>query len=139
MGIEVNILAIILAAVSSMVIGYFWYGSDKFGFGKQWARLSRIDLKKSSTPLALTSAAVSAIVMALGIAIAAFVWQEFSSASFLSSALVVGLFVWLAFQALRMFQRARFNQEASGATVIHIANEFVTVMVAALIIGLLGA
>ena len=138
MNIEVNLLAIIVAAISSMVIGYFWYGSDTFGFGRKWASLTKIDLKKSSTPLALTSAGVSALVMALGIAVAGYVWSSFSGQQFLVSTIQVGLFVWIAFQGLRMFQRARFNQEPATATNIHLANEFVTVMVAALIIGLVG-
>lgn len=138
MQIEVNIWAIILATVASMMIGYVWYGSDKFGFGKRWAELTKIDLKKSSTPLALISAALSALVMAVGIAIGMFVWQEFSGDSFMASAIKVGAFAWLGFQALRMFQRARFNQEPGEATVIHLANEFVTVLAIAVIVGLFG-
>ncbi|MES2630752.1 MAG: DUF1761 domain-containing protein [Patescibacteria group bacterium] len=138
MNIEVNILAILIAAFSSMFIGYIWYGSDTFGFGKKWAALTKIDIKKSSTPLALISAGISALVLAFGLAVMAYVWQSYSNESYLASALTVGLFVWLFFQALRMFQRARFNQEPVQATWIHLANEFVTVMVASLIIGLFG-
>lgn len=138
MDIEVNFWAILLATVASMVIGYIWYGSDKFGFGRRWAELAGIDLSKSSTPLALISAAISAFVMATGIAIGTFVWQAFSGDSFMLSAGKVGAFAWLSFQALRMFQRARFNQEPGEETAIHIANEFVTVLAITVVIGLLG-
>lgn len=139
MNIEINLLAILLGTVSSMMIGYVWYGSDAFGFGREWARLTKVDPKKANNPLALIAAAVSAAVMTLGIAAGAFVWQGFSGNGFLASSLQVALFVWLCFQALRMFQRAQFNQEAPKATAIHISNEFVTVLAAGLIIGLLGA
>jgi len=138
MNVEVNIVAVILAAVSSMAIGFFWYGSDKFGFGAAWANLAKVDLKKSSTPLALVSAGVSALVMVYGVAYATFITRTYFGGSYLTSALKVGLFAWICFQGIRMYQRARFNQETQTESAIHISNEFVTIMAAALIIGLIG-
>ena len=138
MNAEINYLAVLLAAFSAMMIGYFWYGSEEFGFGGAWAKLAKIDLKKSSTPLAMASATISALVMAYGLAYAAFIANDYFQNSYLVNALQVGLFVWVCFQSIRMYQRARFNQESQAESVIHITNEFVTVMVMALIIGLIG-
>ncbi len=138
MEIEVNFLAILLATVASMAIGYLWYGSESFGFGKAWAKAAKLDIAKSSTPLALIAAAVSAAVMASALAILTYVFYRYFGGSFLATALVTSLFVWVSFQGLRMFQRAKFNQDSNNETMIHLGNELTTVIVAAAVIGLFG-
>jgi hypothetical protein len=137
MNVEINFLGVALAAVSSMLIGYFWYAPK--GFGNTWTRLAKIDPKKFNTSVAMSSAVVSSLVMAYGLAYATFVSHAFFMHSFLTDALLTALFVTVAFQAIRMFQRAQFNQDSHTETAIHIGNEVVIVMVMALIIGLNGA
>lgn len=136
MDVQVNILAIVLATLSSMVIGYFWYNPKLFG--NTWIKLSKIDPKKGNIGLGMGSAVLSSFIMAFGLAYASDVAQQFFDVSFLQAALETGLFVFVAFQGVRMFQRAQFNQDSHTESLIHIGNEFVTVMVMALIIGLIS-
>lgn len=138
MSIEINIWAILVATVMSMVIGYIWYGSQTFGFGKTWARLASIDLKKPSSPLAMLSAAVSALVMATALSVVAYVTHQYLGGGYFTASVASGLFVWIGFQGLRMFQRAQFNQDQHAETAIHIGNELATTMAMALVIGLFG-
>ena len=43
---EINLIAVLLAAVAMMAVGFFWYSPK--GFGKQWMQLSGITPDKIS-------------------------------------------------------------------------------------------
>jgi hypothetical protein len=58
MGVDINVWAVMLAAISSMVVGGAWYA--KAGLGKTWMRLAKMDEKKinDKAPKALALAFV---------------------------------------------------------------------------------
>jgi hypothetical protein len=136
MNVDINWLAVVLATLSSMVIGWIWY--NKAGFGDIWLKLSKVNPKKFNTPLAMGSAVVSSFLLAWSLAYATFVFHSFFHHSYLNDAMLTGIFVFVGFQGLRMFQRAQFNQDSHIESAIHIGNEFVIVIVMTLIIGLIG-
>lgn len=135
---EINWLAVLLAAVSSMVVGFIWYAKPVFG--TRWMRLSGItddDLKGGSAlPIIITFVVsfFTAAVLAGSAAIA----QHFYNGSFLLNVVLTAVILWIGFTASRMVTHDLFDRRPSSLTVLNLAHELVTVVVMGLIIGAFG-
>jgi hypothetical protein len=138
MNVTVNYWAVLLAAISSMIVGTIWY--DDHVFGKAWKKMAKLDENRmrKDAPMALAVAFISSLVMAYVLAHMAFLAHQFFGNSFLSDTLQTAFWVWLGFQAVRVVMRGAFEQRRKKLTLITISNDFVTIMVMALIIGWLG-
>lgn len=135
---EINWLAVVLAAVSSMVVGAVWYAKPVFG--RRWMRLSGIteaDTQKGAAlPLIITFVVsfLTAAVLAGSAALA----QHFYEGNFLLNAVLTAVILWIGFTASRMLTHDLFDRRPSSLTVLNLAHELVTVVVMGLIIGLFG-
>lgn len=138
MEVEVNYLAILLAALSSMVVGAVWYAKNIFG--KEWMKLAKLDEKKlaGASAFPLVVAFVSALVMAFVLAHLTFVVNYFYKGSYLEDALMTGLWIWIGFQGFRIFMHDAFEGRRKKLSIINMGNELATIMIMALIIGLMG-
>lgn len=137
MDMQVNLLAVVLAMVGSMVVGMVWYARPVFG--NKWIKLAKVDMNKNSsavTPIVLT--AVMSLLTAYILACVAFLCQHFYSNSFLEASLTTAFWMWLAFAAARMVTHDLFEGRPAALTILNIAHELVTFMVMGLIIGLIG-
>jgi hypothetical protein len=140
MGIELNWIAIVLAAASTMVVGSLWYGPL---FGKAWIKLAKVKTDpnfgvKQAIPLyggAFLSSALTATV----IAIFAYIVSQYFDGSFLGAALWVALILWAGFTAARVYMHDSFEGRRKKLTLLTVTHELVTIAVMALIIGLLPA
>ena len=92
---EVNYLAVLVAAIVSMAIGFVWYGP---AFGKQWMKLvgktqKDMEAEKAKMPqfmgIGLVAALVTAYVLAL--------FVNLADAATIAEGLQVGFWVWLGF------------------------------------------
>lgn len=136
MGVELNWIAILLAAASTMVVGSLWYGPL---FGKAWAKLAKVKSDpnfgpKQAIPLyggAFLSSAVTATV----IAIFASIVSSYFEGTYLNSALWVGLVLWAGFTAARVYMHDSFEGRRKKLTLLNVAHELVTIEIMALIIG----
>lgn len=137
MDVQVNWLAVVLAAVSSMVVGSVWY--SKAVFGKSWGRLAKISEAKMQemAPVALFVAFISSLLMAYVLAHVTYLSASFFGETYLQSALTTAAWIWLGFQAFRGYMHDAFERRPGNLTLINAGNDFVTIMVMALIIGLL--
>ena len=93
---HLNVFAIIVAWLISVIVGSFWYSPA--GFGKLWSKLSGVDMMKMPKDLAnkaILAVAVSSLLQAVALAIAV---KTFGSETILEG-LVVGLFLWAGFTA----------------------------------------
>lgn len=138
MDVQVNLVAVLLAAVSSMAVGAFWYG--KPGFFRPWVRLAKLDEKKASqpNPEGLAVAFISSLIMAYVLAHVTFLSNQYFSNSFMNDALTTGFWMWLGFQGLRMLMMDMFEGRRKKLTLINAGSALVTIMVMALIIGAFG-
>ena len=138
MDVEVNYLAVFLAGLSSMAVGSVWYA--KSVFGKTWASLAKVDMnrtpKQGEMVWLLGTTFIISLVTAYVLAHVTFLSNHFFQNSFLQDALSTGFWVWLGFTALRFMTHDMFEGRRKKLTLLNIGNEFVTIMVMALIIGL---
>lgn len=137
MDVQVNLLAAVLAMVSSMVVGMVWYARPVFG--NKWMKLAKVDMDKNASavvPIVLT--AVLSLLTAYILACVAFLCQHFYGNGFLEASLTAAFWMWLAFTAARMVTHDLFEGRPATLTVLNIAHELVTFMVMGLIIGLMG-
>jgi len=138
MNVEVNLVAVVGAFVASMVVGSVWYAKPVFG--NTWAKLVKLDDEKMKSgagkafgvmiPLALVEAYVLAHV--------AYIANQFFGNSFLQDTLLAGLWMWFGFQLTAMMVHDVFEQRPTKLSLINAANQLVTVMAMALVIGLMG-
>jgi len=134
----VNWLAVVLATVSSMVVGAIFYARKVFG--NRWMKLAKVDeasLSKSPVlPLVITF--VVSFITAAVLAGTAALAQEFYEGNFLLNVLVTGVILWAGFTAARLITHDLFERRPSTLTVLNLLHELITVLVMALIIGAFG-
>jgi hypothetical protein len=137
MDVQINYLAVLLAAASSMAVGMVWYAKPVFG--SEWQRLVKLSDKemKDWAPFALVVAFISSLVMAYVLAHLSFLTNFFYRNSFLQDSLMTGLWVWLGFQGLRLFMHDQFERRRKRLSIINAGCDLATIMVMAFIIGLI--
>lgn len=138
MEVQVNYWAVLAAMASSMVVGSIWYAMPVFG--TMWAKLAKIDLTKNTgnvfKPIAITM--VVSLITAYVLAHVTYLSNQFFDNSFLQDALTTAFWMWLGFTAARFITHDAFEGRPHKLTLINIGNEFVTIMLMGLIIGLIG-
>ncbi len=94
--VEINYIAVIVAAVINMIVGSVWYSPALFG--KDWAKLigRKIEDMGKDAGLSYAITALGALVQAWILAnIIDWVW-----ATTLAEGIVVGFIIWLGFVAI---------------------------------------
>lgn len=134
---EINWIAVVLATISSMIVGAVWYARPVFG--RRWMRLATIDESTmgSGVPQIILTIIVS-FITALVLAGAAAIAQNFYGGSFLVNTLVTAVILWAGFTAARVITHDAFERRPAALTILTIAHELVTVLVMGLIIGAFG-
>jgi len=102
--VELNYMAILVAALINMVVGAFWYSPSLFG--KEWARLigrKMEDLKGRGGPgygVAMIGALIQAYIFAHFI--------SYTGSSTIAEGAVTGFWLWLGFVAVTMAVNTTF-------------------------------
>ena len=100
--VPLNYLAIVIAAIASMVLGFLWYGPI---FGKQWMKemgfsKEKMDQsKKAGMTKSYALMAVGSLVMSFVLANALVFASTYLKASGVFAGLMVGFWNWLGFVA----------------------------------------
>jgi ABC-type Fe3+ transport system permease subunit len=139
MNVEVNYVGVVLAMLSSMVIGSIWYARPVFG--NMWIKLAKVDMKKGKgsdvwKPIVVTL--VVSLITAYVLAHVAFLSNRFFGNSFLQDSLSTAFWLWLGLTAARFVTHDAFEGRPWKLTVLNISHELVTILVMGLIIGLVG-
>ena len=135
---EINIWAVLLATVSSMVVGLIWYARPVFG--NWWMRTAKVteEHMASKSPYPIIATVIVSFITASVLAGAAALAQNFYGGNFLANTLLTALILWGGFTAARIVTHDAFEGRPRALTALTIAHELVTVLVMALIIGLFG-
>lgn len=142
MEFQVNWLAVVLAALSTMVVGSIWYSPKVFG--NKWMKLigkseKELGKNKSAATQAILITLVVSFLSAYILASFAMMASYYYGVSLLQGAGIAALWGWLGFTAARFITHDAFEQRPSKLTWMNVGHEFVTFGVMALIIGLLPA
>lgn len=136
MNVEVNWLGVVLATLSTMVVGSVWYAPKVFG--NAWMRLANVDKKKAEKagmkPLVITL--LVTFVTAYVLAHVTYLSNQFFGHSYLQDALSTAFWMWLGFTAARIITHDAFESRPVRLTAMNIAHELVTFMVMGVIIGI---
>ncbi|RQP11390.1 MAG: DUF1761 domain-containing protein [Microbacteriaceae bacterium] len=131
---EINYIAVVLAALSSMVVGAVWYTPKVFG--TYWMKQSGIEPGSGAPflrPVIVTL--LVSFITAWVLAGAARLSFEFYGGSFLWNAVLTSVILWAGFTAARFITHDQFDRRPVGLTVLNCAHELVTVLIMAVIIG----
>jgi len=134
---EINIWAVLLATLSSMIVGAIWYARPVFG--NWWIKAAKVDMDRNASaviPIVVTLVVsfISALVLAGSAAIA----QEFYGGNFLLNTIVTAIILWAGFTAARFITHDAFEGRPAQLTLLNISHELVTLVIMGLIIGLFG-
>lgn len=135
---DINVWAVIVATLSTMVVGSLWYAPRVFG--RRWMELAKVDPggdpKAAVQPILLTL--VASFVTAWVLAGAAAIAHGFYAGNFLAGTFVTGVILWAGFTAARFATHDAFEGRPAALTVLNCVHELVTVLVMCLVIGLFG-
>ncbi|WP_404437189.1 DUF1761 domain-containing protein [Microbacterium aerolatum] len=132
---EINYWAVLLAMLSSMIVGSIWYAPKVFG--TRWARLANVDMTGSARSAVwpiVTTVLVSFITAWVLAGASAIAWH-FYEGSFFVGTIVTAVLLWAGFTAARFITHDAFEGRPTQLTTLNIAHELVTVVVMAIIIG----
>lgn len=138
MDVQINVVGVVLAMLSSMVVGSIWYARPVFG--NTWIKLAKIDMSKNKgnvwQPIAIT--AVVSLITAYVLAHVTYLAHQFFHHSYMGDALATAFWVWLGFTATRFITHDAFESRPITLTLLNISHELVTFMIMGLVIGLVG-
>ena len=127
--VTINYLAVLVAAVASMVIGMAWY--SPFLFGKMWMQLSGIteakikEAKKKGMAQSYVMAFVGSLVMSY--VLAHFV--QYAGATDVMGGLMAGFWAWLGFIATVLLGSVLWEGKPVKLYVLNIAEYLVALLV----------
>jgi hypothetical protein len=137
---EINWLAVVLATISSMVVGAIWYAKPVFG--RTWMRLSGItdeDMKgAASAAIPLIVTFIVSFFTAAVLAGSAAIAQHFYEGNFFLNVVLTSIILWIGFTASRMLTHDLFDRRPASLSTLNLAHELVTILVMAVIIGAFG-
>jgi hypothetical protein len=132
---EVNYWAVVVATLSTLVVGSVWYTPKVFG--TRWMRLAKVDQKAAEAagiwPIVVT--VIVSFLTAWVLAGAIYISWEFYEGSFFTAAIVTSVLLWIGFTAARMVTHDAFEGRPPALTTLNLAHELVTILVMAVIIG----
>ncbi|MHA6670267.1 DUF1761 domain-containing protein [Homoserinimonas sp. A447] len=132
---EINWWAVIVATLSTMVVGSVWYAPRVFG--TWWEKTARVETKSNAVVAIIVTIIVS-FISAWVLAGAAAIAQHFYGGAFLANTIVTAIILWAGFTAARFITHDAFENRPRMLTLLNISHELVTYLVMALIIGLFG-
>ncbi|MDT0182639.1 DUF1761 domain-containing protein [Microbacterium sp. ARD31] len=133
---EINYWAVILATLSTLVVGTVWYSPKVFG--TRWAALAKVDMDRpgASALWPIITTVIVSFISAWVLAGSTSIAWHFYGGGYLLAALGTAVILWAGFTAARFITHDAFEGRPTSLTVMNIGHEVVTFVVMALIIGL---
>ena len=134
---EIKHLAVVLAVVAAMVVGFVFYMPAVFG--KRWMDMvghTDESVQGGGPPLLYPLVIVANLITAYALAGVTFLSHHFYGGDFFVSAFISAWILWLAFTAARILVHDLFDTRTLGITALSALNELLTFTAMALVIGL---
>lgn len=135
MDVQINWLGVLLAGVSSMVIGALYYMPNVFG--KVWMKLGKIDEKlfKKEQPKLLPLLFIAALLTAFVMAHFVFIVHQFFGDSWIAAGVVTSLWAWIGFSFTTLFIHDSMDQRPFNLILISWGNRLLSLLAMGLILG----
>ncbi len=132
--VSINLWAVLLAAISSMVIGSIYYAQSVFG--KQWLKLAKINQKDfaKEMPKKMLGLFVAALITAEVVAYFTFLYHNFLQQSWFMSGAITALILWLLAMTT-LFIHNTLDQRPANLTYLSMGNRLLSLLAMGLIIG----
>ncbi len=130
--VQINYVAVIVAAIINMVLGYIWYGPL---FGRQWMQMMGMKMEnvnRAEMPRIYSWTFVTALVTAYVLARIV----DWAAAKTFGAGMVVGFWVWLGFVATVTAAGVLFERRPTGLYVLNNGYQLVALAITG---GLLAA
>ncbi len=130
--VSVNYLAVIVAAVASMIVGSIWYGPL---FGKTWMKLAgytKKDLKKMS--LSPKQARGFGFVVALVMAYVLSFFVDYVGATTIAAGAQLAFWIWLGFIATIQIGAVIWEGKSLKLFLLHTVSSLISLIVMAAIL-----
>lgn len=128
---EINLWAVLVAGVATMIIGYVWYAMPVFG--RTWMNLigkTEEQLKQGYNSSMLLQAFVAGLVMVY--VLAHFV--DYAGATTIAEGVQTGFWAWLGFVATSMFVNNLYEGKPTKLWAINAGYQLVNLVVAGAIL-----
>ena len=138
MSVEVNWIAVFLATVSAMVVGFVWYAPNVFG--NAWMRLAGLEdpaKRKKGMFGAMAASVLGSLLTAYVLAHVAFMAHYFYKNSFFMDSVTTAFWLALGFTFTTLIIHNSFEQKPWKLTALAVGNRFVTLVAMGMVIGLL--
>lgn len=132
---EINIWAVLVATLATMVVGFVWYARPVFG--TWWMKTAKVT-EGGGMVYPLVATVIVSFISASVLAGSAALAQHFYGGNFLVNSLLTGLILWAGFTAARVTTHDAFEGRPKLLTLLTVSHELVTVLAMALVIGLFG-
>ncbi len=124
--LSVNFLAIIVAAIVNMALGFVWYGPL---LGKQWMKLSgrtkeSMEKEKKDMPMVMASLFVGALVTAYILAL----FIKYAGATTFEIGAKIGFMAWLGFVATTMLADVLYEKKNKQLAAINLGYNLVALL-----------
>lgn len=138
MDVEINWLAVVLAAVSPFLVGGIWYSPPLFM--RPWQALTGVTDEQFASGFgkALAISVPTALLAAATVAYVADLGKEFYDSGTLTAGLLAALGLWAGLVMTTIVTNNAFERRPFKLSLIQSGNQLVTFALMGLIIGLLG-
>ena len=130
--VDINYLAVLVAAIASMFVGFLWYGPL---FGKTWMKLmgfSEATMKKMK--MTATKAYVIAFIVALVSAYVLARFVDYIQAATMGDAIAAAFWIWLGFMTPLNLGSVLWENKPMKLFLINVAHNLVALIIAAIIL-----
>lgn len=138
MDVQINYLAVFLAALSSFAVGIIWYSRP--AFGTIWMKMVGMTDKKAQSGMAMAMgrSLVASLLTAYVVAHVTYLSFSFYGNSILSSAISTAFWLAIGISLTTIVTHDAFEQRDDKLTLINLGNQLVTLLAMGAIIGLFG-
>ena len=132
--VELNIIAVVIATVASMAIGFAWFSPVLFG--KAW--LGLVGLNEDDAGKGAARAMLGSVVATIVLVLVLSVFIYWAQAEDAAAGALIGLLVWVGFVATTSGVNFLFSQRPLRLWLIEAGDHLVAIVVAGAIIGVIG-